>query len=105
MKQVAEEAEKTVHRAAPSLKVERHWGHPWYVGSDLVCVVGYFTRHAAIEFWRGSTVPDPDRLLEGTGKNLRHVKLRTLEEAASPRLASLVRRAVELDRHEPKRAR
>jgi hypothetical protein len=87
------------------LRVEIHWGHPWFVGNDLVCLVGHFTRHAAIEFWRGSTVPDPDHLLEGTGKNLRHVKLQTLEQASSPKLARLIRRAVELDRSEPKRTR
>jgi hypothetical protein len=75
------------------------------VGNDLVCLVGHFSRHAAIEFWRGSTVPDPDHLLEGTGKNLRHVKLQTLEQASSPKLARLIRRAVELDRSEPKRTR
>jgi hypothetical protein len=105
MQQVSDRAEELVRREAPSLKVERHWGHPWFVGTDLVCVVGAFSHHAAIEFWRGSTIPDPDQLLEGTGKNLRHVKLRTLEEASSPQLAQLVRRAIELDRKEPKRTR
>jgi hypothetical protein len=105
MEQVAARAKELIHREAPLLKVERHWGHPWFVGTDLVCVAGAFSHHAAIEFWRGSTIPDPDRLLEGTGKNLRHVKLRTLEEASSPKLARLVRRAVELDLKGAKRNR
>jgi hypothetical protein len=105
MKAVADRAEKLVRRNAPSLKIEMHWGYPWFVGTDLVCLVGYFSHHAASQFWRGSTIPDPDHLLQGTGKNLRHVKLRTLEEASSPRLAALLRRAVALDRSEPKRTR
>jgi len=103
MRQVAQHAEELVRREAPSLKVERHWGQPWFVGTDLVCLVGAFSQHVGVEFWRGSTVRDPDHLLEGTGKNIRHVKLRTLEEASSPKLARLVRRAVALDRKEPKR--
>jgi hypothetical protein len=105
MKRVAKRVEEMIRREAPSLKVEKHWGHPWFVGTDLVCLVGPFSHHAQMEFWRGSTIPDPDHLLEGTGKNLRHVKLRTLEEASSPQLAALLRRALELDRTEPKRTR
>jgi hypothetical protein len=105
MKAVADRAKELVRREAPTLKIERHWGYPWFVGTDMVCLVGYFSHHAAIQFWRGSTIPDPDHLLEGTGKNLRHVKIRSLEEAFSPQLAALVRRAVELDQNQPKRTR
>ncbi|MGC2288986.1 MAG: DUF1801 domain-containing protein [Thermoplasmata archaeon] len=105
MTQVAERANELIRRQAPQLKVEKRWGKPWYVGTDMVCRVGAFTHHVGVEFWRGSTLPDPDHLLEGTGKNLRHVKLRTLEEASSPKLARLVQRAVALDRTEPKRTR
>jgi hypothetical protein len=105
MKQIALRVEALIRKAGPDLKLERKWGMPWYVGTDLVCLVGTFTGHVGVEFWRGSTVPDPDHLLEGTGKNLRHVKLRTLEEASSPKLARLIVAAIELDRGEPKRPR
>jgi hypothetical protein len=105
MDEVADRAEKLVREAGPALKVETHWGMPWYVGKDMVCLVGAFTKHVGIQFWRGSILPDPDHLLEGTGKNLRHVKLRTLEEASTPQLARLIRAAIALDRKEPKRVR
>ena len=105
MGQLAERLEGMIRREAPSLHVQQRWGHPWLVGNDLVCLVGAFSHHVGIEFWRGSALPDPDRLLEGTGKNLRHVKVRTAEEADSPRLKRLLRRALELDRSEPRRAR
>jgi hypothetical protein len=105
MEAIADRVEELVRREGPGLRVETHWGHPWYVGTDLVCVVGAFTKHVGIEFWRGSKVSDPDHLLEGTGKNLRHAKIRTFEEASSPKLARLVRAAVALDRTEPKRTR
>jgi hypothetical protein len=103
--EVAERAEKLVREVGPTLKVETHWGMPWYVGRDLVCLAGAFTNHVGMQFWRGSILPDPDHLLEGTGKNLRHVKLRTLEEVSSPKLARLIRAAIALDRKESKRVR
>ena len=105
MERVAARATEVIEKAGPSLRIERHWGHPWFVGVDLVFAVGAFAQHASVEFWRGTSVPDPDHLLEGTGKNLRHVKLRTLEAAASPPFARLVRRALALDRQEPRRVR
>ncbi|MFZ0829969.1 MAG: DUF1801 domain-containing protein [Thermoplasmata archaeon] len=105
MERVAKRVHEMIRREAPALKVEMHWGHPWLVGTDMVCLVGAFSHHVGVEFWRGSTIPDPDHLLEGTGKNLRHVRLRTLEEASSPKLARLIARAVALDRTEPKRVR
>jgi hypothetical protein len=105
MKEVALRAEELIRREAPTLRIEKHWGYPWFVGVDLVCLVGDFSHHVGVQFWRGSTIPDPDHLLEGTGKNLRHVKLRTLVEASSPELRRLVRAAVELDRKQPKRVR
>lgn len=38
----------------------------------------------------GATLPDPAGLLEGTGKGIRHVKVRTAEEVDNPALRALV---------------
>ncbi|MND00145.1 hypothetical protein D3C83_186560 [compost metagenome] len=35
-----------------------------------------FRAHVNVGFFLGATLADPDRLLEGTGKRMRHVKLR-----------------------------
>lgn len=95
----------TVRAAAPGLRTVVKWSNPWLAGTDLVVVVGGFTRHVGVEFYRGASLPDPTGLLEGTGKNLRHVKVRTLAEARSPALRALVEAAVRLDAREPPRKR
>jgi hypothetical protein len=38
--------------------------------------VNVFTSHVNVGFFQGTALPDPDRLLQGTGKFMRHVKLR-----------------------------
>ena len=38
--------------------------------------VNVFTAHVNVGFFQGSALPDPDRLLQGNGKFMRHVKLR-----------------------------
>jgi len=38
--------------------------------------VNVFTSHVNVGFFQGATLPDPAGLLQGTGKFMRHVKLR-----------------------------
>jgi hypothetical protein len=38
--------------------------------------VNVFASHVNVGFFQGAALPDPDRLLQGTGKFMRHVKLR-----------------------------
>ena len=38
--------------------------------------VNIFTSHVNVGFVQGASLPDPARLLQGTGKFMRHVKLR-----------------------------
>jgi hypothetical protein len=45
-------------------------------------------------FYQGAMLADPKRLLEGTGKGLRHVKIRSLAEADRPPVRALVAAAL-----------
>jgi len=38
--------------------------------------VNVFTAHVNVGFFQGAALPDPTGLLQGTGKHMRHVKLR-----------------------------
>jgi hypothetical protein len=38
--------------------------------------VNVFTAHVNVGFFQGASLPDPARLLQGTGRFMRHVKLR-----------------------------
>ena len=47
-----------------------------------------------IGFYQGAELTDPDRLLEGTGARMRHVKVRSVEDANRPALRVLVQEAL-----------
>ena len=47
----------------------------------------------SLGFMHGTSLPDPDGLLEGTGKNLRHIKFRTVEAVDNPAARKLVEAA------------
>ncbi len=54
-----------------------HDGHPTACVDDAAfAYVNAFKAHVNVGFFRGAELPDPARLLEGTGKYMRHVKLR-----------------------------
>lgn len=49
--------------------------------------------YVRLGFYFASNLFDPKKLLEGTGKRMRHVKVRTVGEAGSDDLADLIRKA------------
>ena len=67
-----------------------HDGHPTAcVGDAAFAYVNAFTAHVNVGFFRGAEIADPEGLLEGTGKFMRHVKLgpgRDLDATALTRL-------------------
>jgi hypothetical protein len=45
-------------------------------------------------FYKGVDLPDPDGILEGTGKKLRHVKIRSVKDAENPVVHALIAAAL-----------
>ena len=52
--------------------------------------VNVFTSHVNVGFFHGASLPDPARLLQGTGKFMRHVKLRPGTAVNAPALSALI---------------
>jgi len=46
------------------------------LGDVPFAYVNVFTSHVNVGFFQGAALPDPARLLQGTGKFMRHVKLK-----------------------------
>jgi hypothetical protein len=68
-----------------------HDGHPTAcVGDAAFAYVNVFTDHVNVGFFRGAELADADRLLEGTGKFMRHVKLRPGRNIAATALRKLI---------------
>ncbi len=71
-----------------------HDGHPTAcVGDAAFAYVNAFTAHVNVGFFRGAEIADPDGLLEGTGKFMRHVKLRPECDVDSTALRKLIETA------------
>ena len=52
--------------------------------------VNVFTSHVNVGFFQGAALKDPDRLLQGTGRFMRHVKLKPGTEVNTAALHQLI---------------
>src|SRR5688572_11330710 len=71
-----------------------HDGHPTAcVGDAAFGYVNAFTAHVNVGFFRGAELSDPDGLLEGTGRFMRHVKLKPNADVDVAALTKLIETA------------
>jgi hypothetical protein len=71
-----------------------HDGHPTAcVGDAAFGYVNAFTSHVNVGFFRGAEIADPDNLLGGTGKFMRHVKLGPGRDVDTDALTRLIETA------------
>ena len=57
------------------------------------CYVNVFKAHVNVGFYVGAFLDDPNSLLEGTGKKMRHVKIRPDDELDKRALKKLIKQA------------
>jgi hypothetical protein len=60
---------------------------------DLICYIAPQKSYVNQGFYHGGRLPDPLHLLVGEGKRMRHIKVRSVEDAGNPALAQLLREA------------
>jgi len=60
---------------------------------DMKIIIIPLKSYVNLEFTNGIALPDPKKLLEGTGKRMRHVKITSLNQATNPAIAALIKAA------------
>ncbi|GJL55369.1 MAG: hypothetical protein NPIRA02_25010 [Nitrospirales bacterium] len=65
-RQCGEDVDEIVHDGCPTA----------CINGAAFGYVNVFTAHVNVGFFTGAFLPDPHKLLEGTGKRMRHVKIR-----------------------------
>lgn len=94
---VAFSLRETIEAMAPRLTAISAWSFVCYCGTDRIFSIIPYKNWVNLQFWHGAALEDPDDMIDGTGKSLRHVKCRTMEDAASPALHRLMSAAIAFD--------
>jgi len=61
--------------------------------SDGVFHIAVYAKGVNLGFNQGATLADPNGILEGAGKQIRHIKIRTLSDLTRPEIRAYVQRA------------
>ena len=62
---------------------------------DMFCYITTHAGHINLGFPRGATLPDPNRMLQGEGKTMRHIKFKSLGELERPFVRRYIQAAIE----------
>ena len=68
---------------------------PTHRMKDGICYIGVIRDHVNLGFIRGSELADPQRILEGTGKQMRHIKIRNMSDLERPAIRAYLQEACE----------
>ena len=83
-----------VKRVAPGLQESVKWGNGcWILGKVPVAYVYSARDYVQFGFFRGSGLKDPQRILEGKGQYVRHIKVRKASEIDEDTFRALLRQA------------
>jgi hypothetical protein len=73
------------------------WKNLFYEKNGFVCAIVIHKDHVNLEFARGTEIEDPNGVLEGTGKKIRHLKIRKSDEIKFDELKKMLLEAVKLN--------
>ncbi|QUW22618.1 DUF1801 domain-containing protein [Sporosarcina sp. Marseille-Q4063] len=74
---------------------EIKWGMPSYGIQKNICYLQPSKNHVNLGFYFGASLIDEDNLLEGTGKQMRHVRIKKVEEIQPEKIKALIQSAIE----------
>ena len=77
------------------------WKTPAFDLNGPLCVFVIQKEHVTLAFLRGAMLPDPEKLLEGKGKGVRSLKLRSVDDVTRPGVKKLIEKAVQLNQKDP----
>ncbi|GAB4242722.1 MAG: hypothetical protein Tsb0034_20270 [Ekhidna sp.] len=61
---------------------------------DAFCMIPIYTNHLNLGFNKGTLLKDPDKLLQGTGKLIRHIPVNQTEDYQKPEVEALIKEAI-----------
>src|SRR5690606_30049018 len=83
-----------IKETEPAFEESIKWGKPHYSVRKPVCYLAAQKNHVNLGFYEGGLLPDPDKLLEGTGAKMLHIKIKTTADIQETKILKLIKSAV-----------
>ncbi|MDD2353652.1 MAG: DUF1801 domain-containing protein [Atribacterota bacterium] len=99
IKVITKKLRKVILNSSPKLEEEFKWSMPNYSYNGLVCYLQTAQKHVNIGFQKGNELQKKDinNLLQGTGKTMRHIRIKKFEDIKPEAISSLIQEAMALN--------
>lgn len=94
-RRIMEAVRQLIHAAVPGVNEEFKWSRPVYRSTKDFAYLKSAKAYVSFGFMEAGKLHDPDGRLEGTGKDMRHIKLRTLADVDEKLLKGWLKALVE----------
>jgi hypothetical protein len=102
VREIAPDADEIAYHGGPPRSSRSMWKLIQYrVVGEPVLSIGTYPTYATVFFYRGRELDDGSGRLEGSGKDLRFLRLRTPGDAGRPAVRKIIRKAFRLARAGP----
>ena len=91
------ELREIISQVVPNVEEHYKWSRPVYGCPKDFCYLASTKKHVTLGFYNPSHINDPNKLLEGTGKMMRHIKLTRIEDIEKPLFTKMLRQAAEIE--------
>lgn len=95
--EIVSEVRQIILTAAPEANESIKWAQPVYEINGPFAYIKAFTNSVNFGFWRGVDINDPEKLLQGSGEKMRHIKLTSLDDINKPVFTDYIQQAVRLN--------
>ncbi|MBU1469243.1 MAG: DUF1801 domain-containing protein [candidate division Zixibacteria bacterium] len=95
-REIASRIRKLIIEVIPDVSETFKWNQPVYERDGLICYIGSFKEHICLGFYHGAFLADPEKHLQGDGRQLRHIKINSVEDLQSKPLRKLLEQAASL---------
>jgi hypothetical protein len=75
-----------IYEVVPDATEDIKWHVPTFSLHKTICYIAGFKHHVTLGFYDGKMLKDPDGLLGGTGKHMKYVKFKSMDQLDEDRL-------------------
>jgi len=84
-----------IEKSVPNATEHFKWSQPVYETKKGFCYLKSTKKHVNLGFMNFGKIDDPENLLEGTGKSMRHIKIRSMEDIREEVFGEMLRQGAE----------
>ena len=97
LREIAGTLRQLILETDSSLAESIKWGNPVYSKKGNVCYLAAAKAYVSLGFFNGAALSDPEARMEGTGKKMRHVKVKKVDDIAREQVAAWIGESVALN--------